>query len=141
MLHDAGGERARGFVTEKLHQRRARDAATPELAPDPVADAALGAVGPRPDVPGDSPAGKNGAERAGGVGHDFLPVGQKRPVVARGKRRHPRACGIALVLEKHGQVAEADLAEGDPGRGGGRRVHGSGRKALTPSIGQTRAVG
>ena len=115
---------------EKLRQRRARDAAAPELASDPVADETVGAVGPRPDVPGDAPAEENCANGAGGGGHDFRPVGHERVAIARGKRGHVRSFGVELMLEKDGQVTDADLAEGNLGRDDGGRVHSSGREVM-----------
>jgi hypothetical protein len=85
---DEGGEGSR------------RNAPAPELAPDPLADQPPILGDPASDVPSQLPIAEDRADDVRGLAAEFGPMGHEGLMIPRGKRRHPHALRVALVLEE-----------------------------------------
>src|SRR5205809_6741941 len=101
------------FDDEGLEGSR-RNALSPELAPDPVADQPPVLGDPASDVPGHLPGADDRADDVRRFASELGPMCHEGVMIPRRKRRHPHGVRVALMLEEDRKVGVDDLAQNHP---------------------------
>ena len=83
----------------------------PEFAPDPVGDQPPVVGDPASDVPSYLPVADDRADDVRGLATDLGPMCHEGVMIPRGKRCHPHAFRVALMLEEDRKVGVDDLAQ------------------------------
>ena len=109
--HDMGVQRPDRQLVHEQGERLGRDAVTPELATDPVAEQLLSVLLPADDVARHLAIRHDRAQDIGVVGADLRPVRGELIPVASGERRHLDRLLIRLVVEERVQVPVLDVPQ------------------------------